>query len=67
MESEIREKAYRVVAYSSVAFGIAAVLAVTITLPLVYNYVSHVQTLMKNELDFCQVLYIIFVKIILSI
>lgn len=55
MDWDIREKAYRVVAYSSVAFGLAAVVATCIALPLVYNYVSYVQTQMKNELDFCQV------------
>lgn len=54
MDWDIREKAYRVVAYSSVAFGIAAVVATCIALPLVYNYVSYVQNQMKNELDYCQ-------------
>jgi len=55
MTSNAKEAAYAIVAYSSVAFGVAALLAVTVSLPLAYNYVSHVQLSIKNDLYHCQV------------
>lgn len=55
MEEDLREKAYRVVAYSSIGFSIIAVLSVSITLPMVYNYVDHIQTQMSNDVGFCRV------------
>ncbi|KRZ06185.1 putative cuticle collagen [Trichinella zimbabwensis] len=54
MESDIRLKAYKFVAYSSVAFSVTAVLAVCISLPMAYNYVQHVRVQMSHELKFCK-------------
>jgi hypothetical protein len=37
-----REKAYKFVAYSAVSFAVIAVLSVSITMPMVYNYIHSV-------------------------
>lgn len=42
-------------AYAAVSFSIVAVLSVVMTLPMVYNYVSHVRRQMEHELSFCKV------------
>ncbi len=52
-----REKAYKFVAYSAVTFSLVAILSVCITLPMVYNYVSHVQDNVKAEMYHCKVLF----------
>jgi hypothetical protein len=54
MDFETRIKAYKFVAYSAVTFSVVAVLSVCITLPMVYNYVSHVRTQMHSEMVFCK-------------
>ncbi|KAI6215524.1 Nematode cuticle collagen domain protein [Aphelenchoides besseyi] len=54
VESEIREKAYRFVAYSAVGFSLAAILAVFITLPIVNNYVNSVHNRVYHEMEFCK-------------
>lgn len=53
--SDGRTKAYKFVAYAAVSFSIVAVLSVVLTLPMVYNYVSHVRQQMNHELSFCKV------------
>ena len=55
-ESDSRIKAYKFVAYAAVSFSVVAVLSVVVTLPMVYNYVSHVRRQMQHELNFCKVL-----------
>lgn len=55
MDFETRIKAYKFVAYSAVTFSVVAVLSVCITLPMVYNYVSHVRNQMHSEIVFCKV------------
>lgn len=50
-----REKAYKVVAFAAVGFSLLAVLAVCITMPIVYSFVSHVQQQTKHELNLCKV------------
>lgn len=55
MDSHPRDKAYKFVAYSAVTFAVVAVVSVCVTLPMVYNYVSHVQTRMHKELKYCKV------------
>jgi hypothetical protein len=50
-----REKAYKVVAFAAVGFSLVAVLAVCVTMPIVYNFVVHVQQQTKHELDLCKV------------
>uniref|UniRef100_A0A0K0CWB2 Col_cuticle_N domain-containing protein n=1 Tax=Angiostrongylus cantonensis TaxID=6313 RepID=A0A0K0CWB2_ANGCA len=54
MESDGRTKAYKFVAYAAVSFSIIAVLSVVLTLPMVYNYVSHVRRQMQHEISFCK-------------
>jgi hypothetical protein len=54
MESDGRMKAYCFVAYAAVTFSVVAVLSVVVTLPMVYNYVSHVRRQMHHELSFCK-------------
>ncbi|VDL74786.1 unnamed protein product [Nippostrongylus brasiliensis] len=55
MDLEHRIKAYRFVAYSAVTFSVVAVLSVSVTLPMVYNYVHQVKRTMHNEINFCKV------------
>lgn len=52
---ELREKAYKVVAYSSIGFSMIAVLSVSITLPMVYHYVERIQIQMDADVGFCRV------------
>uniref|UniRef100_A0A915DA24 Nematode cuticle collagen N-terminal domain-containing protein n=1 Tax=Ditylenchus dipsaci TaxID=166011 RepID=A0A915DA24_9BILA len=42
VESEVRETAYKFVAYSAVTFSLAAIVAVFITLPMANNYINNV-------------------------
>ncbi|KAH7729129.1 cuticle collagen 2 precursor [Aphelenchoides avenae] len=55
VESEVRERAYRFVAYSAVTFSLTAIIAVFITLPMVNNYVNSVQSRVQMEMDFCKI------------
>ena len=50
-----REKAYKYVAYTAVSFSLLAILVVCITMPIVFNFVDHIQQQTKQELDFCKV------------
>ena len=54
-EEEVRERAYKLVAYTAVGFSLVAILAVAICMPIVYNFVEHIQRQTKRELDFCKV------------
>lgn len=63
MESDGRLKAYKFVAYAAVSFSIVAVLSVVLTLPMVYNYVSHVRRQMQHEISFCKVRPFILISV----
>lgn len=52
---ESREKAYKIVAYSAVSFSLIAIVAVCVTMPIVYSFVEHIQMQTKKELEFCKV------------
>lgn len=54
-EEEARERAYKLVAYVAVGFSLVAILAVALCLPVVYNFVDHIQRQTKRELQFCKV------------
>ncbi|KAK0400288.1 hypothetical protein QR680_003441 [Steinernema hermaphroditum] len=49
-----RERAYKLVAYSAVTFSLIAILSVCITMPIVYNFVDHIQEQTKKDLQFCK-------------
>lgn len=51
----LKVKTFRLVAYAAVALSVLSVLAVCITLPLVYKYVSHVKHSLNGEINFCRV------------
>ncbi|KAI6180381.1 Col-cuticle-N domain-containing protein [Aphelenchoides besseyi] len=51
---DARERAYKLVAFTAVGFSLLAVLAVCITMPIVYNFVLHVQQQTKTELSLCK-------------
>lgn len=55
IESEVREKAYRLVTFSAVIFSFVAILAVFITLPMVNNYVNSIHMRVQSEMEFCKV------------
>lgn len=48
-------KAYRFVAYTALTFSVVAVLAVCITLPMVFDHVHHLKKTMNREVRFCHV------------
>lgn len=52
---DTRERAYKFVAYSAVTFSLVAILSVCITMPMVYNFVNHVQQQTKRDLQYCKV------------
>ncbi|KRY36073.1 putative cuticle collagen, partial [Trichinella spiralis] len=54
MEIDGREKAYRFIACSAVAFSVIAITSVCITLPMLYNYVRFVEDQVQEELQLCQ-------------
>lgn len=54
VESDIRERAYRFVAYSAVTFSFCAIIAVFITLPMVNNYIASVHSRVYHEMEFCK-------------
>lgn len=53
-EQGIREMAYKIVAFTAVSFSLMAILAVAICMPIVYNFVDHIQRQTKRELEFCK-------------
>ncbi|VDO82328.1 unnamed protein product [Onchocerca flexuosa] len=56
IESETREKAYRLVTFSAVTFSFVAILAVFITLPMVNNYINSIHMRVQSEMEFCKIL-----------
>ncbi|VDP37055.1 unnamed protein product [Heligmosomoides polygyrus] len=54
MDLEQRIKAYRFVSYAAVTFSVVAVLSVCLTLPMVFNYVSHVKRQINHDITFCR-------------
>lgn len=52
---DARERAYKAVAYSAVTFSLLAIVSVCITMPMVYNFVDHIQQQTKRDLSFCKV------------
>ena len=55
MDVESKIKAYKFVAYSTFAFAVLAVFSVSMTLPMVYNYIHHVRQQMQSEVSYCKV------------
>lgn len=55
LEESVREAVYKIIALSAVSCSILAIMAVAITLPIVYNFVDHIQKQTKRELDLCKV------------
>lgn len=53
-ECDLRERAYKFVVYSAVSFSLLAILAACITMPIVYNFVEHIELQTKQELDYCK-------------
>lgn len=54
---QIRETAYRFVAYLAVFFSLLAIIAIFITLPMANNYINNVNSRVYHEMDFCKVNY----------
>jgi hypothetical protein len=54
MDYEGRIKAYRFVAYSTVAFSVISVVTVCFTLPMLHSYVQRVSESMDRELSLCR-------------
>ena len=58
-EQSVREAAYKIVAYTAVGFSLLAILAVAICMPIVYNFVDHIQRQTKRELEFCKACFLL--------
>ena len=56
-----RDAAYKLVAFTAVGFSLFAVISVITCMPLVYNFVEHVQRQTRRELNFCKVLYFLYI------
>lgn len=54
MENDGREKAYRFVAYTAVTFSVVAIISVCVTLPMLCNYVNHLQDMVREEAQYCK-------------
>lgn len=48
---------HKKLAFWSVAFSTVAILASVIALPMAYNHLLHLQSMLENEMDFCRVSY----------
>lgn len=49
------QKLYRKVAFGSVLVCTVAAVVCMVSLPMVYNYVQYVQSLLGDEMEFCMV------------
>lgn len=67
MDLDVKVRAYKFVAYSAISFSLVAVIAVSITLPLMYNYVRHVNNQLTSEFNLCQVISLFCIQIFLFI
>ena len=50
-----REVAYRLVAWSTLAFAGVALISVAITLPIIHNYVQAIRNTAHHDADYCKV------------
>lgn len=57
MESptDLRLKAYRLIAYSAVGFSVTAAVALCLTLPLIFTYVENTKAQLHRESLYCKV------------
>lgn len=53
-EKEIEATNVRRVAFIGVALSTVATLVCVISVPMLYNYLQHMQSVMQNEVDFCK-------------
>jgi len=53
--NQVRERAYRLVAYGAVSAALVAIIAVCVTMPIVYNFITHIEQQSSRELEFCKV------------
>lgn len=56
---DIRDKAYRMVAYSALVFGTVALLGACITLPMIYNQVVMIRDSARRDLRTCKVRFVV--------
>ncbi|RCN52574.1 hypothetical protein ANCCAN_01273 [Ancylostoma caninum] len=56
-EAQLQAEADRLksLAVAGVAMSVVAAFVCVLAVPLIYNYVQHVQTLLQNEVDYCKV------------
>ncbi|CAJ0580264.1 unnamed protein product, partial [Mesorhabditis spiculigera] len=55
MEIDSKIKAYRFVGYAAIGFSTVAVLSICITMPMMYNYMSHMRKQVGVEMEKCRV------------
>lgn len=55
----VEEKLHRRVAFCSVLVCTVAVVACAVCLPMVYNYIQYVQSLLNDEMEFCMVSFLV--------
>lgn len=64
MEIENKVKAYRLIGYAAITFSTLAVISMTITLPMVYNYIYSVRRQATSELNECRVSNILLSRVV---
>ncbi|VDO34568.1 unnamed protein product, partial [Onchocerca flexuosa] len=55
MEIEAREKVYTFVTYTAVIFSLVSILTIFVTLPMVNNYITTINSRVYEEMEYCQV------------
>ncbi|OZC09550.1 nematode cuticle collagen domain protein, partial [Onchocerca flexuosa] len=54
MEIEAREKVYTFVTYTAVIFSLVSILTIFVTLPMVNNYITTINSRVYEEMEYCQ-------------
>lgn len=52
---QIRETAYKFVAYLTISFSLVGIIVIFVTLPMANNYINNVHSRIYHEMDFCKV------------
>lgn len=60
MDTETRERAFRLVATLSIGISLLAVTVTLVAFPLTFQYVQYLQRQLNKDVKFCQVTFHVF-------